>query len=90
MLARISFSTARRVPASTIVLGSRFMSNARNDGSVASSKEFGKREAAQETEYVRKHEAELLRKLKSEIEAKKAELAALELQHAETEKKKGE
>ncbi|KIJ18123.1 hypothetical protein PAXINDRAFT_167398 [Paxillus involutus ATCC 200175] len=47
-------------------------------GSVAQSKEFGKKERAHEDEYARRHEAELLRKLKAEIEAKKKELAELE------------
>ncbi|KAF9228117.1 hypothetical protein BS17DRAFT_813070 [Gyrodon lividus] len=48
------------------------------EGSVAQSREFGKKEKAHEDEYARRHEAELLRKLKAEIEAKQKELAELE------------
>ncbi|KAI9457400.1 hypothetical protein HD554DRAFT_2142679 [Boletus coccyginus] len=56
------------------------------EGSVAQSKEFGKRERAQEEEYARRHDADLLRKLKSQLEEKKKEIAELESQvkHAET------
>ncbi|KAF8841662.1 hypothetical protein BDN67DRAFT_500923 [Paxillus ammoniavirescens] len=59
-------------------------------GSVAQSKEFGKKERAHEDEYARRHEAELLRKLKAEtlqIEAKKKELAELESKVKDSESK---
>ncbi|KIJ61215.1 hypothetical protein HYDPIDRAFT_31519 [Hydnomerulius pinastri MD-312] len=44
------------------------------EGSVAQSKGFSKKEKAHEDEYARRHEADLLRKLKAEIEAKKQEV----------------
>jgi len=53
-------------------------SNTRPEGSVASSKGFGGREKAQEDEYARRHDAELLKKLRKDIQAKKDELATLE------------
>ncbi|KAI0060169.1 hypothetical protein BV25DRAFT_1828290 [Artomyces pyxidatus] len=56
------------------------------EGSVASSREFSKKEKAHEDQYARKHERELLEKLKKEIDAKKAELDELEKQHAEAAK----
>ncbi|KII83685.1 hypothetical protein PLICRDRAFT_180285 [Plicaturopsis crispa FD-325 SS-3] len=56
-------------------------------GSVAKSKEFSQREKGQEDAYARKHETELLQRLKKEIEAKKTELAQLEKEHAEVAKK---
>jgi len=70
-------TAARRLP--TVLIATRQMStNTRPEGSVASSKGFGSREKAQEDEYARRHEAELLKKLRKEIQAKKDELATLE------------
>ncbi|KAH7882206.1 hypothetical protein F5I97DRAFT_437088 [Phlebopus sp. FC_14] len=71
MIARI----ARRAPSSLAGRAAfvRYTSSVK-EGSVAQSKEFGKKEKAHEDEYARRHEAELLRKLKAEIEAKKQEL----------------
>ncbi|KZP28003.1 hypothetical protein FIBSPDRAFT_286343 [Athelia psychrophila] len=68
---------ARRLPSALVA--SRQMSSSRSEGSVASSKGFSDKEKAAETEYVRRHEAELLKKLRIE---KKTELADLETQHA--------
>ncbi|KAI6030311.1 hypothetical protein EDC04DRAFT_2711345 [Pisolithus marmoratus] len=82
MLARVTrVVSARRVP-----LGMRGYSG-RTEGSVAQTKEFGKKERAHEDEYARRHDAELLRKLKAEVEKKKKELADLEAkveEHAQT------
>ncbi|KAF7980450.1 hypothetical protein HWV62_38306 [Athelia sp. TMB] len=75
-------TAARRLP--SVLLASRQMSsNTRGEGSVASSKGFSEKEKAQENEYARRHEAELLKKLRVEIERKKNELADLEKQHAD-------
>ncbi|KAH7908844.1 hypothetical protein BJ138DRAFT_1156697 [Hygrophoropsis aurantiaca] len=76
---------ARRGPSvsRTALVGRRYTSSAK-EGSVAQSKGFNKKEKAHEDEYARRHEAELLRKLKAEIESKKQELADLENKHAET------
>ncbi|KAH7922511.1 hypothetical protein BV22DRAFT_1037407 [Leucogyrophana mollusca] len=75
----------RRAPSvSRTALAARRYTSSVKEGSVAQSKGFSKKEKAHEDEYARKHEAELLRKLKNEIEAKKQELAELENQHAET------
>ncbi|KAG2076033.1 hypothetical protein BDR04DRAFT_814218 [Suillus decipiens] len=57
---------ARRVPLTRIVLSRAYTSSIR-EGSVAQSKGFSKKEKAHEDEYARKHEAELLRKLKAEV-----------------------
>jgi hypothetical protein len=67
----------------TLVAARHLSSNTRSEGSVASSKGFSAKEKAQEDQYARKHEVELLKKLRKEIEAKKSELASLEQQHAE-------
>ncbi|KAF8646263.1 hypothetical protein AX16_007303 [Volvariella volvacea WC 439] len=75
---------ARRVPRLAVV-PARYKSS-QVEGSVARSREFGKKEKAHEDEYVHRHEQELLRKLKAQIDAKKAELDALEKEHAELEK----
>ncbi|KAI5993758.1 hypothetical protein F5J12DRAFT_858700 [Pisolithus orientalis] len=73
MLARVTRAVfTRRVP-----LGMRGYSG-RSEGTVAQTKEFGKKERAHEEEYTRRHDAELLRKLKAEVEKKKKEIADLE------------
>jgi len=48
------------------------------DGSVASSREFGKKEKAHEDQYIRASERKKLEKIKAEMEKKKSELAELE------------
>jgi len=77
---------ARRLPG-VFVATRQMSSNTRPEGSVASSKGFGGREKAQEDEYARRHEAQLLKKLRDDIEAKKNELETREKKLAETEKK---
>ncbi|KAG6374098.1 hypothetical protein JVT61DRAFT_4741 [Boletus reticuloceps] len=59
----------------------RAYTSSSREGSVAQSREFGKKERAHEDQYVRRHEAELLRKLKTQIEEKKKELALTALKH---------
>ncbi|KAG6331426.1 hypothetical protein ID866_7659 [Astraeus odoratus] len=77
MLARITrISPVLRAP-----IAARMYSSGRSEGSVAQTREFGKKERAHEEEYTRRHDAELLRKLKAEIEAKKQELAFAALRH---------
>ncbi|KAF8229389.1 hypothetical protein L208DRAFT_178208 [Tricholoma matsutake] len=80
MLARLA--AVRRVPR-LIVVPMRYNSS---DGSVAQSKEFGRKERAHEEQYAHQQEIELLHKMKDQIEKKKAELDALEQQHQELEK----
>ncbi|KAF4588636.1 hypothetical protein EYR40_010189 [Pleurotus pulmonarius] len=78
MLARLA---VRRVPRVTVA-SVRFSSSLK-EGSVAQSREFSKKEKAHEDQYIRQHEQQLLQKLRDSIEAKKAELAALEKEHQE-------
>ncbi|KAL4077609.1 hypothetical protein J3A83DRAFT_4368940 [Scleroderma citrinum] len=74
MLARVSPTLyARRLS-----LAMRTYSTGRSEGSVAQTREFGKKEKAHEDEYARRHDAELLRKLKADIEAKQKQVAELE------------
>ncbi|KAH8115022.1 hypothetical protein DFH11DRAFT_1590984 [Phellopilus nigrolimitatus] len=54
------------------------------DGAVARSKEFSKKEKAHEDQFIKEHERAQIKKLRDQIEAKKAELEALEKEHAET------
>ncbi|KAG2752219.1 hypothetical protein P692DRAFT_20724550 [Suillus brevipes Sb2] len=56
----------RRVPLTRLVLSRGYTSSVK-EGSVAQSKGFSKKEKAHEDEYARRHEAELLRKLKAEV-----------------------
>ncbi|KAI5119280.1 hypothetical protein M0805_008060 [Coniferiporia weirii] len=53
------------------------------EGSVARSKEFSKKEKAHEDQFVKQHEQAQLKKLRAEINAKKAELEALEKKQSE-------
>ncbi|KAI0299039.1 hypothetical protein B0F90DRAFT_659213 [Multifurca ochricompacta] len=54
------------------------------EGSVASSREFGKKEKAHEDQYIKQEERKKLQKLKAEVfDKKKAELAELQRQHDE-------
>jgi len=78
MISRIVVS--RRLP-SLVIVPRRYTSSVK-EGSVAQSKGFNKKEKAHEDEYARRHENELLQKLRKEIQAKKEELAALEEKHA--------
>ncbi|KAF4586187.1 hypothetical protein EYR38_010461 [Pleurotus pulmonarius] len=78
MLARLA---VRRVP--RVAVASVRFSSSLKEGSVAQSREFSKKEKAHEDQYIRQHEQQLLQKLRDSIEAKKAELAALEKEHQE-------
>ncbi|KIP06782.1 hypothetical protein PHLGIDRAFT_128106 [Phlebiopsis gigantea 11061_1 CR5-6] len=71
MLTRIASVSARRIPRVSAV-STRFYSE----------NQFNKKEKAHEDQYARQHEQEQLKKLRDEIEKKKAELAELEKQHA--------
>jgi len=75
MLARITAVSARRVPRVSPVAVRFYAENS-----------FNKKEKAHEDQYARQHEAEQLKKLKTEIERKKAELAQLEKEHEEVAK----
>ncbi|ETW79808.1 hypothetical protein HETIRDRAFT_410465 [Heterobasidion irregulare TC 32-1] len=78
---------ARVVPRSIVLArGARTYTSSAREGSVATSKEFGKKEKAHEDQYARKHEREQLEKLKKEIDRKKAELADLQKQHDDVSK----
>jgi hypothetical protein len=54
-----------------------------SEGSVAASKEFGKKEKAHEDQYIKQEERRKLEKIRAEMERKKAELAELQKQHDE-------
>ncbi|KAL1708875.1 hypothetical protein EV121DRAFT_287127 [Schizophyllum commune] len=82
MLAATRLTTARRAAPQLTTVAKRWTSSTK-EGSVAQSKEFSKRERAQEDSYARKHEQELLKKMRDEIEKKRKELEALEKQHAD-------
>ncbi|KAJ7088567.1 hypothetical protein C8R43DRAFT_1050801 [Mycena crocata] len=83
MLSRIS--AARRLP--QLVATSKRFTSSLKEGSVAQSKGFSEKEKAHENEYARRHEAQLLQKMRAEIEKKKTELEQLEKEHqAEIEK----
>jgi len=77
MLARISF---RQVPLAARVYARSYTSSLK-EGSVASSKEFGKREKAHEDQYIKKEERRKLEKLRAEMEKKLEELAELQKEH---------
>ncbi|KAJ7160874.1 hypothetical protein C8R46DRAFT_1105801 [Mycena filopes] len=77
MLSRLS--ALRRVPQLTAA-SKRFTSSLK-EGSVAQSKGFSEKERAHENEYVRRTEAEKLKKLRAEIERKKNELDDLQKEH---------
>jgi hypothetical protein len=79
MLARISF---RQVPLAARVYARSYTSSFR-EGSVAASKEFGKKEKAHEDQYIKREERRKLEKIRAEVEKKKAELAELQRQHDE-------
>jgi len=79
MLARISF---RQVPLAARVYARSYTSSFK-EGSVAASKEFGKKEKAHEDQYIKQEERRKLEKLKAKMEKKKAELAQLQKEHDE-------
>ncbi|KAJ3514952.1 hypothetical protein NLJ89_g2070 [Agrocybe chaxingu] len=83
MLSRIS--AARRIPRA-FAAPARMYTIGRSEGSVAESRGFNKKEKAHEDQYVKRHEAEQIAKLKEQIANKKKELDSLEQEHAELEK----
>ncbi|CCL99808.1 uncharacterized protein FIBRA_01832 [Fibroporia radiculosa] len=70
MLARIATTSVRRLPRA-----------APASVRLYSEDSFNKKEKAHEDQYARQHEAAQLKKIRKEIEKKKAELAELEKQH---------
>ncbi|KAJ2934572.1 hypothetical protein H1R20_g2535, partial [Candolleomyces eurysporus] len=76
---------ARRV-VSRVPVAARAYTVGRSEGSVAESRGFNKKEKAHEDQYVHKHEAEQLAKLRAQIDSKNAELENLKAQEAELEK----
>ncbi|KAJ7682846.1 hypothetical protein B0H17DRAFT_1205459 [Mycena rosella] len=85
MLSRIS--AVRRLPQLTAV-PRRFTSSLK-EGSVAQSKGFSEKEKAHENEYARRHDAELLHKMKADMEKKKTELEQLEREYQAEAQKAG-
>jgi len=75
MLAR---SSLRQVVIVARISPARTYTSSTKEGSVAASREFGKKEKAHEDQYIRKEERRKLEKLKAEIDKKKAELAELQ------------
>ncbi|KAJ2915357.1 hypothetical protein MD484_g5084, partial [Candolleomyces efflorescens] len=73
---------ARRV-VSRVPVAARSYTIGRSEGSVAESRGFNKKEKAHEDQYVHKHEAEQIAKLRAQIEAQEAEVAKLKEQEAE-------
>jgi len=80
MLARTSL---RQVVIVARVSPARTYTSSVKEGSVASSKEFGKREKAHEDQYIKREERKKLEKIRATMEKKKAELAELQKQHDE-------
>ncbi|TFY74038.1 hypothetical protein EWM64_g9974 [Hericium alpestre] len=76
MLSRVALTAPRRL--TVAALSARTYTTSSKEGSVAQSREFGKREKAQEDVYARAHEREQIEKLKKEIEKKQAQLEELE------------
>ncbi|KAJ6542760.1 hypothetical protein B0H19DRAFT_1171797 [Mycena capillaripes] len=77
MLSRIS--AVRRLP--QLAATSKRFTSSINEGSVAQSKGFNKKEQAHENEYARRQEAQVLEKMRAEIARKKAELDQLQAEH---------
>jgi len=67
-------------------MSARYSSSAK-EGSVAQSKGFKEKESAVENEYIHRQEQAYLKKLKADIELKKAELEKLEKEHSDIGKK---
>jgi len=61
----------------------RSYTSSSKEGSVAASKEFGKKGKAHEDQYIKQEERRKLEKLKAKMEKKKAELAELQKEHDE-------
>jgi len=59
----------------------RSYSSSTREGSVAASREFGKKEKAHEDQYIKKEERRKLEKIKEKMEKKKSELAELQKEH---------
>jgi len=59
----------------------RSYTSSTREGSVAASKEFGKKEKAHEDQYIKREERRKLEKLRAEMEKKKSELAELQKEH---------
>jgi len=59
----------------------RAYTSSTREGSVAASKEFGKKEKAHEDQYIKQAERKKLEKIRAEMEKKKAELEELQKQH---------
>jgi len=74
MLSRISL---RQLSLGARASARSYTSSAR-EGSVAASREFGKREKAHEDQYIKQEERKKLEKIKAKMEKKKAELAELQ------------
>ncbi|KAF8494386.1 hypothetical protein F5888DRAFT_1717291 [Russula emetica] len=55
-------------------VSARSYTSSAREGSVASSKEFGKKEKAHEDQYIKREERRKLEKLKAQMEKKKTEL----------------
>ncbi|KIK64986.1 hypothetical protein GYMLUDRAFT_39396 [Collybiopsis luxurians FD-317 M1] len=78
MLSRLALRSAPRMGSMSV----RWSSSAK-EGSVAQQRGFKEKESAVEAEYVHRQEQAYLKKLKADIELKKAELAKLEKEHAD-------
>ncbi|TFY66394.1 hypothetical protein EVG20_g4688 [Dentipellis fragilis] len=76
MFARVALAAPRRL--TTAAVAARTYTSSTKEGSVAASREFGKKEKAVEDQYARRHEQEQIAKLRQEIAKKKAELENLE------------
>ncbi|PPR03289.1 hypothetical protein CVT26_008123 [Gymnopilus dilepis] len=86
MLSRLS--AVRRLPRTFAAPVRMYSDNlGRTQGTVAQHKGFDKKEKAHEDQFIRKHEAELLAKLREQIDSRKNEIAELEKQHEELSKK---
>jgi len=62
-------------------VSTRSYTSSARDGSVAASREFGKKEKAHEDQYIKKEERRKLEKIKEKMEKKKYELAELQKEH---------
>jgi len=79
MLARISL---RQVSLAAKASARGYTSSVR-EGSVAASKEFGKKGKAHEDQFIKQEERKKLEKIRAQMEKKKAELAELQKAHDE-------
>jgi len=59
----------------------RSYTSSSKEGSVAASREFGKKEKAHEDQYIKREERRKLEKIRAEMERKKVELAELQKEH---------